>query len=58
MTYLVSLKALDSLFLLLLSQNDERSAVLVKCKTHVVFSSCKYKKAILVSLNVEKLYKA
>ena len=33
-TYFVGFKTLDSLFLLLFAENDERSAVLVKCKTH------------------------
>ena len=33
--YLVSFEALDSLLLLLLSQDDEGSTVFVECETHV-----------------------
>ena len=34
-TYLVSFHALDSLFLFLFSDDDERASVLVECKTHI-----------------------
>ena len=37
-TYLVGFEALDSLLLLLLSEDDEGSTVFVECKTHFVYS--------------------
>mgnify|MGYP000252323423 CR=1 FL=1 len=43
----MSFKTLDSLLLLLFSKDDERSTVLVECKTHFV---SKYK-GIVVSLD-------
>ena len=33
-TYLVGLESLDSLLFLLLAEDDERTAVVVECKTH------------------------
>ena len=34
MTYFMGFETLDSLFLPLFTENDERPAVFVKCKTH------------------------
>ena len=55
-TYFVGFKTLDSLFLLLFAENDERSAVLVKCKTHDTFLwSSKWDKRVRESWEVYDL---
>ena len=36
--YLVGFETLDSLLLLLLSEDDERSTVFVECETHLLLS--------------------